>query len=74
MKRLFLTVVAVLGMTTTFAENENVNGMNNSSAYDMSINIRRFGWSAWTDIRSDGECYRDTPCFLRRDDDGIAGP
>ena len=43
MKRLFLTVVAVLGMTTTFAENENVNGMNNSSAYDMSINIRRLG-------------------------------
>ncbi len=43
MKRLFLTVMAALTMTVTFAENENTNSMNDAANYDMSINIRRLG-------------------------------
>lgn len=43
MKRLFLVVVAVLGMTTTFAENESTTGTTNTSAYDMSVDMRRLG-------------------------------
>lgn len=41
MKRLFLTVVAMLSMTLTFAENENmnVNSANNVEAYNMNVNI-----------------------------------
>ncbi len=38
MKRLFLTVVAVLSMTMTFAENENLNNTSNASAYNMAVN------------------------------------
>lgn len=38
MKRLFLTVVAVLSMTMTFAENEKLNSVENVSAYDMTVN------------------------------------
>lgn len=41
MKRLFLTVVAVLSMTLTFAENENMNSVNNAEAYNLSVNIDR---------------------------------
>ena len=37
MKRLFLTVVAVLSMTMTFAENEKLNSTENASAYNMSV-------------------------------------
>jgi hypothetical protein len=40
MKRLFLIVVAVLSMTTTFAKDENVTNVEN---YDMSVNIRKLG-------------------------------
>lgn len=43
MKRLFMTVVAVLTMTMTFAENENTNSVNAANAYDMSLNVRRLG-------------------------------
>ena len=43
MKRLFLTVVAALSMTATFAENENADRVNATETYDMSINIRRLG-------------------------------
>ena len=43
MKRLFLTVMAVLTMTMTFAENENTNSVNDVNTYDMTINIRRLG-------------------------------
>ncbi len=39
MKRLFLTVVAMLSMTLTFAENENMNSVNNAEAYDLSVNM-----------------------------------
>lgn len=41
MKRLFLTVVAMLSMTLTFAENENMNSVNNAEAYDLSVNIKQ---------------------------------
>ena len=39
MKRLFLTVMAVLGIAvTTFAEGEKMNGADNASAYEMTVN------------------------------------
>lgn len=38
MKRLFLTVMAVLSMTLTFAENENLNSADNTKAYSMTVN------------------------------------
>ena len=41
MKRLFLTVVAVLSMTMTFAENEKLNNVDNASAYNMAVNYDR---------------------------------
>jgi len=43
MKRLFLTVVAVLSMTMAFAEDENLNSVNKSNAYDMTINYGKLG-------------------------------
>lgn len=41
MKRLFLTVVAVLSMTMTFAENEKLNSVDNANAYNMSVNYSK---------------------------------
>ena len=41
MKRLFLTMVAVLSMTMTFAENENAASQNNTEAYNMTVNIKK---------------------------------
>ena len=41
MKRLFLTVVAVLSMTMTFAENEKLNSVENANAYNMAVNYDR---------------------------------
>ena len=41
MKRLFLTVVAMLSMTLTFAENENMNSVNNAEAYNLSVNMNQ---------------------------------
>lgn len=38
MKRLFLTVMAVLSMTMTFAENEELNTVSNADAYKMTVN------------------------------------
>lgn len=38
MKRLFLTVMAVLSMTMTFAEDEKLNAVNTTNAYNMSVN------------------------------------
>jgi len=40
MKRLFLTMVAVLSMTMTFAENENAASLNSTEAYDMTVNMK----------------------------------
>ena len=38
MKRLFLTVVAVLSMTMTFAEDEKLNNVESAKAYNMEVN------------------------------------
>ena len=41
MKRLFLTMVAVLSMTMTFAENENAASLNSTEAYNMTVNMKK---------------------------------
>ena len=41
MKRLFLTVVAALTLTATFAKDEKANNVNNANAYDMTVNMSR---------------------------------
>lgn len=41
MKRLFLTMVAVLSMTMTFAENENAASQNSTEAYNMTVNMKK---------------------------------
>lgn len=41
MKRMILTMVAMLSMTMTFAENENMNALNNTEAYDMTVNMKK---------------------------------
>ncbi|MBR2103444.1 MAG: hypothetical protein IJ928_11965 [Prevotella sp.] len=43
MKRLFLTVVAVLSMTMTFAKDENLNTTNNMQVYSMEVNYNKLG-------------------------------
>ena len=43
MKRLFLTTLAMLSMTMTFAETEETKSVKNVEAYDMSVNMRRLG-------------------------------
>lgn len=43
MKRLVLAVVAMLSMTMAFADTENVANVNNASAYDMKVDIRKLG-------------------------------
>ena len=43
MKRLFLTTLAMLSMTMTFAESEEAKSVKNVEAYDMSVNMRRLG-------------------------------
>ena len=39
MKRLFFVMIAVLSMTTAFAEGENTNAVNNVEAYKMDVNM-----------------------------------
>ena len=41
MKRLYLTVMAVLSMTLTFAENEELNTVSKADAYKMTVNYSR---------------------------------
>ncbi len=41
MKRLFMVVVAMLSMTMTFAENENAANLNNTEAYNMTVNMKK---------------------------------
>ena len=41
MKRLILTVVAVLSLTATFAKDEKANNVNNANAYDMTVNMEK---------------------------------
>jgi hypothetical protein len=43
MKRMILSVVAMLSMTMAFAEDENVNNVNNVNVYDMSVNYYKLG-------------------------------
>ena len=43
MKRLFLTVMAVLSMTMTFAENEELNTVSNAELYKMNVNFNKLG-------------------------------
>ena len=38
---MILTMVAMLSMTTAFAEGENLNSVNNVAAYDMSCNMNK---------------------------------
>jgi len=41
MKKMILTVVAMLSMTMAFAENENAANVNNAKAYDMNVNMNK---------------------------------
>ena len=41
MKKIFLTMVAMLSMTMAYAETENVNSDNNMKAYDMTVNYTK---------------------------------
>lgn len=41
MKRLFLSMLVMLSMTVTFAENENAASLNTTEAYDMTVNMKR---------------------------------
>ena len=41
MKKMILTLVAMLSMTTAFAENENAATVSNAEAYNMNININK---------------------------------
>ncbi len=43
MKKMILTVIALMSMTMTFAENENTNSMNATAAYDMTVNMNKLG-------------------------------
>ena len=38
---MILTIVAMLSMTMTFAENENMNALNTTEAYDMTVNMKK---------------------------------
>jgi len=51
MKRLFLTVVAMLSMTMTFAENENLNSAENAKVYSMNVNYGKL--AGYLDLSSD---------------------
>ena len=51
MKRLFLTVVAVLSMTATFAENKEMNKVVNANSYNMSVNYDKL--AAWLRLTTD---------------------
>ena len=41
MKKIVLTLVALMSMTMTFAENENAASLNAVEAYDMTVNISK---------------------------------
>jgi len=41
MKKMILTMVAMLSMTMAYAEGENANSVNNVAAYDMSVNMNK---------------------------------
>ncbi len=41
MKKMILTMIAMFSMTMTFAENENMNALNSTEAYDMTVNMKQ---------------------------------
>ena len=41
MKKLILTVVALMSMTMTFAENENAANLNTMESYNMTVNMNK---------------------------------
>ncbi|MCR4665349.1 MAG: hypothetical protein K5660_08295 [Paludibacteraceae bacterium] len=41
MKKIVLTLVALMSMTTTFAENESAANLNNTSSYNMTVNMNK---------------------------------
>ena len=41
MKKMILTVVALMSMTMTFAENESAANMNTTEAYNMTVNMNK---------------------------------
>jgi len=41
MKKMFLTLVAMLSMTTAFAEGETAASVNNLEAYEMNVNMNK---------------------------------
>jgi hypothetical protein len=43
MKRMILMLVAMLSMTTTFAENEGTASLNTTEAYNMTVNMTQLG-------------------------------
>ena len=51
MKKMILTLVAMLSMTTAFAEGETANTMNSVEAYELNINMNKL--SAALDLAND---------------------
>ena len=43
MKKMFLTLVAMLSMTTVFAENESAANINTIESYNRAVNMKRLG-------------------------------
>ncbi len=41
MKKMILTLVAMLSMTTAFAEGESVMNVNNTAAYELNVNMNK---------------------------------
>lgn len=41
MKKMILTMVAMLSMTTTFAEGESASSVNNVEAYELNVNMNK---------------------------------
>jgi len=41
MKKIVLTLVALMSMTMTFAENESAAGLNNTESYNMTVNMNK---------------------------------
>ena len=51
MKKMILTLVAMLSMTTAFAEGESANNVNNMAAYELNVNMNKL--SAALDLKDD---------------------
>ena len=49
MKKIVLTLVALMSMTMTFAENE---GMNTTEAYNMTVNMKMLARKRWCSLHS----------------------